>query len=64
MNDLGFLSSLWPLLVELPMKLAWSSVLLDSVDRVDRPLWFRGGEKDGILPLKPKDLGLFAGGVG
>jgi hypothetical protein len=37
MKDLGFLSSLWPLL-ELAAILAWSSVLLDSVDRVDRPL--------------------------
>ena len=38
MKDLGFLSSLWPLLVELAAVLAWSSTLLDSVDRVERPL--------------------------
>ena len=27
MKDLGFLSSLWPLLFELPAMLAWSSAL-------------------------------------
>ena len=38
MKDLGFLSSLWPLLVELVAILVWSSALVDSVDRVERVL--------------------------
>lgn len=61
MKDLGFLSSLWPLLFELPVLLAWSSALWDSVDRIERPPWFRVGEKDG---MKPKGLEPFGGSDG
>lgn len=63
MKDLGFLSSLWPWLFELPAVLTWSSALWlwDSVDRVERPPWFRGGEKEGI---KPKGLEPFGGSDG